>query len=98
MAIIKNHGSRAKFTMWHKKIWPKYFKDVKSGKKKFELRLADFKVKAGDTLLLEEWNPKKKEFTGRKIKKKVRYVLKFNLNDFGQMKEIEKKGLYVIQF
>lgn len=81
-----------------KKIWPKYFKDVKSGKKKFELRLADFKVLAGDTLLLEEWNHKKKEYTGRKIKKKVKYVLRFTLNDFGQKKEIEKKGLYVIQF
>ena len=86
MAIIK------------KKIWPKCFKDVKSGKKKFELRLADFKVKTGDTLLLQEWNPRKKEYTGRKIKKKVNYVLKFNLNDFGQKKEIGKKGLYVIQF
>jgi len=81
-----------------KKIWPKYFELVKSGKKKFELRLADFKVKVGDTLLLEEWNPKKRNYTGRKIKKKVKCVLKFNLNDFGQKKEIEKKGLYVIQF
>ncbi len=81
-----------------KKIWPKYFELVKSGKKKFELRLADFKIKQGDILLLEEWNPKTKKYTGRKIKKKVNYVLKFRLNDFGQKKEIEKKGLYVIQF
>ena len=27
-----------------KKIWPEYFDDVKSGKKKFELRLADFRM------------------------------------------------------
>ena len=81
-----------------KKIWPKYFKLVKSGKKKFELRLADFKVKEGDTLILEEWDLKKKEYTGKKIRKKIKYVLKFNLNDFGQMKEIEKRGFYVIQF
>jgi len=81
-----------------KKIWPKYFQLVKSGKKKFELRLADFRIKAGDSLILEEWNPKRKEYTGRKIKTKVKYVLKFNLNDFGQNKDIEKKGLYVIQF
>ena len=86
MAIIK------------KKIWPKWFKLVKSGKKKFELRLADFRVKEGDVLILEEWNPKTKKYTGRKIKKKVKYILKFKLNDFGQKKEIEKKGLYVIQF
>jgi len=81
-----------------KKIWPKYFELMKSGQKRFELRLADFKIKNGDILVLREWNPKKKEYTGRKIKKKVNYVLKFKLNDFGQKKEIEKRGLYVIQF
>jgi ASC-1-like (ASCH) protein len=81
-----------------KKIWPKYFELVKSGQKRFELRLADFKIKNGDILVLREWNPKKKKYTGRKIKKKVNYVLKFKLNDFGQKKEIEKRGLYVIQF
>ncbi len=86
MAIIK------------KKIWPEFFELIKSGKKKFELRLADFKIKEGDILVLEEYNPKKQEYTGRKIKKKVRYILKFNLDDFEQKKEIENRGLYVIQF
>jgi len=81
-----------------KKIWPKYFEAVKTGKKKFELRLADFKIKKGDILVLEEWDPKKKEYTGRKIKRKVKYLLKFKLNDFGQKKKIERRGLYVIQF
>ncbi len=85
-------------TIIEKKIWPKYFEMVKSGKKKFDLRLADFRVKEGDILVLKEWDPKKKEYTGRKIKKKVSFVLKFKLNDFGQKKEIKKKGLYVIQF
>jgi ASC-1-like (ASCH) protein len=85
MAIIK------------KKIWPEYFELVVSGKKKFELRVADFDVKEGDTLSLEEWDPKTKEYTGRKIEKKVRYVLKFSLNDFGQEEAIRDKGLIVIQ-
>jgi len=86
MAIIK------------KKIWPKCFNLIRSGKKKFELRLADFKIRGGDTLILEEWNPKKKKYTGRKIKRKVKYILKFSLNDFGQKEKIEKEGLYIIQF
>lgn len=86
MAIIK------------KKIWPEWFKIMKSGKKKFELRLADFRIKKGDILVLEEWNPKTKKYTGRKIKKKVKYILRFKLDDFSQEKEIKKKGLYVIQF
>lgn len=80
-----------------KKIWPEYFEAVNSGKKKFELRLADFDIKEGDTLVLEEWDPKIKRHTGRKIEKKVSYVLKFGLNDFNQKKDIEEKGLVVIQ-
>ncbi len=86
MAIIK------------KKIRPEYFELVKSGKKKFELRLADFNLKEGDVLILEEWNPETKKYTGRKIEKNIDFILKFNLDNFGQKKEIEEKGLYVIQF
>jgi len=80
-----------------KKIWPEFFELVKSDKKNFELRLADFDIKEGDILFLEEWDPRIKQYTGRKIEKQVRYVLKFNLDDFGQKEKIEEKGLYVIQ-
>ena len=80
-----------------KKIWPEYFDEVSSGKKKFELRLNDFGINEGDTLVLEEWDPKTKEYTGRKVEKQVGYVLKFKLDDFGQQKDIEEKGLVVIQ-
>lgn len=80
-----------------KKIWPELFKLVKSGKKKAELRVADFKIKAGDTLILQEWNPKIQKYTGRQLKKKVNFVWKFKLNDYGQKRLIEKKGLYMIQ-
>jgi len=80
-----------------KKIWSKYFNLVKSGKKKFEVRAADFKIREGDELILEEWNPKTKKYTGRKLKKKAKYIFKFKLNKFGQEKLIKKRGLYVIQ-
>jgi len=81
-----------------KKINQKYFNLVKAGKKRFELRLADFKIKPGDILVLQEWNPKAKKYTGRELRKRVNFILKFKLNDFGQAQEIKKKGLYVIQF
>ncbi|TSC67005.1 MAG: Uncharacterized protein G01um101472_563 [Parcubacteria group bacterium Gr01-1014_72] len=84
MAIIK------------KKIWPEFFEKVLSGTKKFELRLADFAVAENDTLVLMEWNPATKKYTGRTIEKRVGSVLKFDLNTFGQKEEIEKHGLYVI--
>ena len=50
-----------------KKTWPEYFELVLAGKKRFDLRVADFDIEEGDTLVLEEWNPKTKEYTGRKI-------------------------------
>ena len=54
-------------------------------------------LKRGDTLLLEEWEPRTKKYTGRSIEKKVSFVLEFNLNDFGQEEVIKEKGLVVIQ-
>ena len=48
----------------HKKAWPPFFQAVKNGKKKFDVRLADFNCKPGDWLILEEWNPKTKKYAG----------------------------------
>jgi ASC-1-like (ASCH) protein len=83
MAIIK------------KKIPPEYFELVNSGKKNFEVRVAEFKVEEGDTIILEEWNPETKQYTGRTIEREVGYVLNFNLNTFGQEELIKEKGLIV---
>lgn len=79
-----------------KKTWPLYFEKVLSGEKNYEFRLADFEVSAGDTLILEEWNPDTREYTGRTITKKVTYVKRFDLNDFGQRRELEKHGIFGI--
>ena len=46
----------------HKKVWPEFFEKIISGKKKFELRLADFEINEGDILVLEEWDKDKKDF------------------------------------
>lgn len=80
-----------------KKTWPDYFEAILSGKKKFELRLNDFDVKEGDILILEEWDPKTEQYTGRNIEKKVTYVGKFKINELFWPKEvIEEKGIQVI--
>ncbi|MCX6738081.1 MAG: DUF3850 domain-containing protein [Candidatus Parcubacteria bacterium] len=80
-----------------KKTWPEDFELISQGIKKYELRVADFDIQEGDTIILEEWNPETKEYTGRNIEKKVGYMKKFSLDDFGQKEEIEKHGLYIIQ-
>ena len=56
-----------------KKILPKYFTDVASGRKQFELRADEDNVQPGDLLILQEFNGK---FTEAEIQKVVRYVLR----------------------
>jgi len=80
-----------------KKIHPKYFEPMANGKKNYEFRLNDFEVKEGDTLVLEEFDPKTKNYTGRKIERKVTYVGKFDLNNsFWPKEEILEKGIQII--
>lgn len=80
-----------------KKIWPKYFQAILDGKKNYELRLADWECNEGDTLLLKEWDPETKSYTGRELSKKVKYVAKFNIDSlFWSQEEIEKHGLQII--
>lgn len=81
-----------------KKVWPEYFEKILLGEKKFEVRLADWKCKPGDILILEEWDPKTGKYTGRKIEKKVTYVLKTKDIKFWSKEEIEKYGLQIIGF
>lgn len=82
----------------HKKIWPKWFRIVKVGKKNVELRLADFKIKPRDILILEEWDPKKKKYTGKSLKKKVKRVTKINPFDLYKLEALKKYGCYLIEF
>ncbi len=81
-----------------KKCWPEWFELIKKGEKKFEIRLADFEIKPGDTLLLREYDPKIKEYTGREIKKVVTIVSKSKDWKVWTKEEIEKYGFYVIGF
>lgn len=79
-----------------KKTWPESFEAIKSGKKKCDLRLDDFDIEEGDTLVLEEWDPKSGTYTGRRMERKVSHVFKFELDKYGQEDEIKEKGLQVI--
>lgn len=81
-----------------KKIWPEYFQAIVNNKKTFEIRLSDFECKEGDTLVLQEWDPKTKKFTGREIQKIVTYVAKTKNLPFWKREEIEKYGLQIIGF
>ena len=85
-------------TTIHKKVQREYFEKIISGKKKLELRLADFEVNEGDTLVLEEWDKDKKEYTGRKVEVIANYILKTKGQTFWSPEEVEKHGFQIIQF
>ena len=81
-----------------KKVWPRYFQKILEGKKNFELRLANFECRVGDTLVLKEWNPDTGEYTGRKIEKEVTYVTTLKDIPFWSPSEIEEHGFQIISF
>jgi glyoxylate utilization-related uncharacterized protein len=64
-----------------KKVWIEYFQKIIEGKKNFELRLNDFEINEGDILVLKEWDPQTKDYTGRELEKEVGYVLKWKTED-----------------
>lgn len=81
-----------------KKVWPEYFQAIEEGRKNFELRLGDFECRQGDILVLKEWDPETKEYTGREIEKRVTFVFKTKDQKFWSEKDVEKYGFQVISF
>lgn len=81
-----------------KKILSEYFKKVLSGEKKTELRLADFEINQGDTLILVEIDDITKQETGRKLSVNVSYVMKTKECTYWSKDDIDKYGFQVIQF
>jgi len=80
-----------------KKVQSKYFSAIADGKKRFEVRLADFKCKPGDILVLEEQKEGENKLTGRKAECEVLYKLNTKeVEKFYTKKDIEKHGLLVL--
>jgi hypothetical protein len=62
------------------KIWPTFFDAVQDGRKTFEARLDDRGYQAGDTLILQEYQPSIDDdpggYTGRALEREVTYILR----------------------
>ena len=61
------------------KTWPEFFKQTRSGRKKFELRRNDRGFQVGDHLLLKEWDPHVIAYTGHQALVRVDYILTSHL-------------------
>ena len=81
-----------------KKTWKEAFEKILSGEKTFDARLANFECKIGDILVLEEYDPVKKKYTGRKIEKKITFVLNTKKQKYWTQDDIKKFGLQIMGF
>jgi len=80
-----------------KKVQQKYFEAILEGKKRFEVRLANFKCDQGDILVLEEQKQRTSEPTKRKIECEILY--KFHTKEmekFHTKEEIDKHGFVIL--
>lgn len=81
-----------------KKVLPEFFQKIVSGEKNFDLRLADFDCKPGDTLVLKEYDPKTEQYTGKSVEKVITYVAKVDATKFYSKGDINEYGLQIISF
>ncbi len=79
-----------------KKAWPELFEAVRTRRKQYDFRLGDVRAKVGDTLVLREWDPKSKTYTGRRLRRRVTYVSRTKGQKFWPRKLVEKYGFILL--
>jgi ASC-1-like (ASCH) protein len=79
-----------------KKVLPEFFDLLRSGKKKYELRINDFECKVGDTLFLREWDAEKGIYTTRYMFKRITHILRTKELDFFRQEDIDKFGFQIL--
>jgi hypothetical protein len=57
------------------KTWTPFFNDSKCGLKTFEVRKNDSNYEVGDTLILEDFDPKTEKYRGGWVSKQIIYKL-----------------------
>lgn len=86
-------------TTIRKKCWPEWFEKFCSGERTLEIRLADFDLKTNDILILEEYNPETKKYTGRKASFKCKKVEHSAQNplQFYKIEDVKKHSFWIIE-
>ncbi len=83
-------------TIIKKKTWPEQFEAMMNGSKTFDVRIADFEINLGDSILFEEFDPKTQEYTGRSLEKRVGYILKTKEMKFWDEKDVAENGFQIM--
>jgi len=57
------------------KCWPEFFREIRVGMKRFELRRNDRNFQVGDVLYLREWDPSTSKYSGHECLVDVMYII-----------------------
>jgi hypothetical protein len=61
------------------KCWPEFFESIRRGEKTHDLRRADDRnFEVGDQMLLQEFDPSTKSYSGRRIVVEITYITSAN--------------------
>jgi hypothetical protein len=74
------HSERARPGIEHRvKSWPTIFEATLAGTKTHDVRrLSDRDYRVGDTLILMEFDPQGKKYTGRELRVRITYITSAN--------------------
>jgi len=70
-----SQSGRTRQTIEHKvKSWPSFFEATLAGVKTHDVRMNDRDYQVGDTLRLMEFDPEKRQYTGRELCVRITYI------------------------
>ena len=81
-----------------RKSWPKFFARIKSGQKRIEVRIADTPLTGSFDMVLEEWDPKTHEYTGRKLDVRAKPLAVCDVLSFYTLRELMTHPLVVLEY
>lgn len=56
------------------KSWSMFYKDIKTGERTSDIRLNDRRYAVSDTMILQEFDPVKFEYTGNEMEVEITYI------------------------
>jgi len=81
-----------------RKSWPRFFERIRRGQKRHEVRIADTPLTKSFDLVLEEWDPKRHEYTGRKLKVRAKPLAVCDVLSFYTLRELMTHPLVVLEY
>jgi len=81
-----------------RKSWPKFFERIKKGQKKIEVRIADTPLTKSFDMMLEEWDPKRHEYTGRKVAVRAKPLAVCDVLSFYTLRELMTHPLVILEY